>query len=177
MKKIALKIALIVLVVFGGGWYLATEADAAEPGDFLYPVDLATESIVRTFTFDDVALAELEEEILDERVDELESLTDEEEIDEELVAGATDRITDQQSRVQTRLETEDGELSGELEQVRSRYEVQAEEHIQIMEKVQTQVQGEDTQLKVKEAVSAYEKSLSGNTDSGSGSDNGNGNGK
>lgn len=164
MKKTISIIVTALLIIGLGGWYLAKEANASEPGDSLYSVDLASESVQRFFTFDDIALAELEEDILDERVEELEAIVDAETVDEELVDEATDNVTEQQSRVQTRLESESGETSGELEQLRNRYEEQVEEHLQIMEKVQTKVVGEDTQLKVQEAVDAYENSLNDTTE-------------
>jgi hypothetical protein len=172
MKKI-IYIILSVIVVLGlGGWYLATEADAAGPGDLLYPVDTTAEAIERFFTFDDIALAEFEQEVLDERVDELEALVDEETIDEELVLGATEEVSAQRARLQTHIEEGEATQEGSMEQVQNRYEVQAEEHIQIMEKVETKATGEDTQQKVQEAVKGYEESLKGSSGS-----SGNGNGK
>ncbi len=159
MKKTISIIVSVLLLVGIGGWYLVKEADASEPGDALYSVDLATESIQRFFTFDEVASVELEEDILDERAEELESLTGTETVDEDLVTQATDNLTEQQSRVQTRLEEESGNTNGELEQLRTRYEEQVEEHLQVMEQVRIKVQGEETQLKVQEAVDAYENSL------------------
>jgi hypothetical protein len=179
MKKQAiLTLTATVVLVALGGWYLVKEADAAGPGDLLYPIDLASESIERAFTFDDTASAELEEDILDERVDELEALVNEDTVDEELVLEATENVSDQQSRTQTRLETEDGEQNGDLEQARERYETQVEEHLQIMEQVQEKVQGEDTQLKVQETVKNYQNSVDTTTDgngTGNSSTNGNGN--
>lgn len=159
MKKLISIIVASVLLVGLGGYYLVKEADAAEPGDLLYPVDLASESVQRFFTFDEVASAELEEDILDERIDELNNLASEETIDEDLVLEATENVKEQQLRTQDRLETEDGELNGELEQARERYEQQVEEHLAVMEQVQEKAQGEETQNKIQEAVQSYEDSL------------------
>ena len=175
MKKTILTIVAVLLIVGLGGRYLAGEANAAEPGDLLYPVDLATESVERFFTFDEVASAELEEDILDERIDELEALTEAETVDEDLVLEATDNVIAQQDRVQTRLEDETGAAAGDLEQVRNRYEEQIEEHLQIMEQVQTKVEGDETQLKVQEAVDAYEESKADSTNGSDNSNSSNGN--
>lgn len=177
MKKIVYIVLAIILCLGLGGWYLVGEANASGPGNFLYPIDLAAESVERLVTFDEVALAELEVEILEERVEELELLADADVVDEALVLGATEKVDEQRSRAQLKIDSGDGEMTGAMEEVQNRYTVKAEEHIQVMEKVQTQVEGEDTKLKVKEAVSGFENSINkgssgSSTDSGS---SGNGN--
>ena len=177
MKKL-LYIVLAVIICLGiGGWYLVGEADAAGPDNFLYPIDLAAEAVERLVTFDEVALAELEAEILDERVEELEVLADADVIDEELILGATEKVDTQRARTQSKIDSGEGEMTGAMEEVQNRYEVKAQEHIKVMEKVQTQVEGEDTKLKVKETVSGFENSIDkGSSDSSSDSgSSGNGN--
>ena len=171
MKKLISIIVSVIVLLGLGGWYLVTEADASEPGDFLYPVDLATESIERLVTFDDIASSEFELDILDERVEELEVLIDKDTLDEELILGATEKVGDQRARVQVQIEKGEGNASEAMEQVQNRYKVQVEEHMKVMEKVQTKVEGKDAQLKVEQTVSGYENSLDkGNSDSSTGNE-------
>ena len=76
MKKL-LSVALVVILFLGGGGYvLATAADASVPGDAMYAIDLVAEDVQRALTTDDLALAEFEEEILQERVDEVEQIVE-----------------------------------------------------------------------------------------------------
>ena len=174
MKKLILIVVSSVLLVGLGGWYLVKEADAAGPGDLLYSIDIAAESVERFLTFDEVAEAELEEDILDERVDELETLIETEEIDEDLVLRATEDVDTQRSRVQQRLEI-DEDSTGTMEQVQNRYEEQVQEHVKVMEQVQEKVEGEETQNKVKETVSNYQNSVDDSTGENGNSTGGKGN--
>ena len=179
MKKI-LYIVLALIACLGiGGWYLVGEANAASPDNFLYPLDLAAESIERFVTFDEVALAELETEILNERVEELGVLIDTNIIDEELILEATKKIDEQRSQTQSKIDSGEKDMTEAMEQVQNQFEVKAQEHIKIMEKVQTKVEAENIKLKVKETVSGFEnfinkESSDSSTDSGS-SESGNGN--
>jgi len=171
MKKLISIIVSVIVLLGLGGWYLVIEADASEPGDFLYPVDLATESIERLITFNDIASSEFELDILDERVEELEVLIDKDTLDEELILGATEKVGDQRARVQVQIEKGEGNASEAMQQVQNRYKVQVEEHMKVMEKVQTKVEGKDAQLKVEQTVSGYENSLDkGNSDSSTGNE-------
>ena len=102
MKKL-LSVALVVILLLGGGGLaLATAADASVPGDAMYAIDLVAEDVQRALTTDDLALAELEEEILQERVDEVEQIV-EDGVDEEIVDEALQELTKQTERAQERI--------------------------------------------------------------------------
>lgn len=177
MKKVIPIILSVVILIGLGGWYLVKEADASEPGDLLYPVDIAAEAVERLVTFDDVALAEFEQEVLEERVEELDALVTKETVDEELILGATEKVSSQRSKVQEHIESGEATQEGSMEQVQNRYEVKAEEHIQVMEKVQNKSEEAGTQEKAQSAAKSYTDSISGNSSSdSSGSSSGNGNG-
>ncbi|MDD3474594.1 MAG: DUF5667 domain-containing protein [Candidatus Dojkabacteria bacterium] len=201
MKKV-IKVVLVLLIVLGGGGYLlAQEADAAEPGDTLYPIDILAENIQRLVTFDDLKSAELETEILAERVAELEALSDSDTDLSEVLAA----VSEQQDRVQQKLgdleANADKYQDGELEQIQNQYELQLEQHIQVMQQVENN--GEESALEVKEKLeenleqcgtgtcgttkedtgnsdgtngnSSNDDTTNGNSDSDNGSTNGNGN--
>lgn len=191
MKKVITVVLLLLIILGSGGYLLATQADAAEPGDTLYPVDILAENIERLLTFDDLKSAELETEILAERVEELENLSDSDS-DVDLTEVLAE-ISAQQDRVKQHLGEAEANptkyQSGQLEQVQNQYELQLEQHIQVMQKVQNN--GEDSALEIKEQLeenleqcgtgtcgSTKEETGNGNEDSGnedSGSSNGNGN--
>lgn len=150
MKKVFIAILLIVVVLGGGGYILAEKADAAEPGDSLYQVDLFVEDIERLLTFDELKKAKLETKILDERISELESLVESNSDLTEIVTA----VSAQQDRVREHLGTVENNpekyQDGQLEQSRNRYQEQLEQHIEVMEKVQNK--GEDSTLQIKQQL-------------------------
>jgi hypothetical protein len=133
-----------------GGVLLAQQADAAEPGDPLYNVDLLAEKVQRAIIFDEVKKAEFEGEILGERIAEYQSLT--------YRSADTDVILDEIEKQQTRVREFIGTMENNpenysedaLQQVQNRYEQQLEQNIEVMEK--TQNQGEDTAIQVKQEL-------------------------
>jgi hypothetical protein len=180
MRKIVTIILVLLVVLGGGGYLLAQSADAAEPGDTLYSVDLLAEDVQRLLTFDELKKAVLENDILEERVLELESLSDQDLDVEEILA----EVTIQQDRVREHL----GNLEGNTEmvqnqefvQLKNQYQEQLKEHITVMEKVQNK--GEDDALQVKqqleENLDNCSKGTCGSvkdTDTDSASENNNGN--
>ena len=199
MKKVITVVLVLLIVLGGGGYLLAQQADAAEPGDTLYSIDILAENIQRLVTFDNLKSAELETEILEERVAELESLS---ETDTDL-AEVLAAVSAQQDRVKEHIgdleANADKYQDGELEQIQNQYELQLQQHIQVMQKVENK--GEESALEVKEKLeenleqcgtgtcgstkettgNGNENSGNdsdtdkGNTDSGSSSTNGNGN--
>jgi hypothetical protein len=188
MKKVITVVLAVLLVLGGGGYLLAQKADAAEPGDALYSVDILAENIQRLVTFDDLKSAELETAILDERVAELESLVDEDSDTD--FAEVLAAVAEQQDRVREHIgtleENADNYQSGELEQIQNQYELQLEQHIQVMQKVENK--GEESALEVKEKLeenldqcgtgtcgSTKEETGNGNEDSGNASDTDKGN--
>ena len=153
MKK-ALTVGLVILLVLvGGGVLIAKPADASTPADPLYTVDLLAESIQRLITLDPVAKAELEQMILDERAQELTTISEDETLaTDDNLAKAIDALDKQNTRVQTRisnLENQEG-LEKALEQVQNRYENQVQEQKTYMNQIQSEVKnmGEDTQIKL-----------------------------
>jgi hypothetical protein len=186
MKKVLTIVLTVVVVLGGSGVLLAKPADAATPGDLLYPLDLAAEAVERVITTDPVAAAELELDILEERTEELDSLAEVAGVSDDTLDSAVDAVDAQNDRVQQRLQDlqdADGLQDGALEQVQNRYETQVEEHSQTMNQVETKVQdmGEATQLKIDNAVENLKKgatatsSNNGNTENESNSTNGNSN--
>ena len=150
MKKVLSVLLVLVVTLGGGGLILAKQANAAMPGDALYSVDLLAEEIQRTLTLDDIKRVELEGSILEERVSELESLSETTD-DLEDILGA---VSEQQQRVREHLGALEGDPNREateaLEQFRNRYEQQLEKHIEVMEKVQNK--GGDTAIQVKQQL-------------------------
>ncbi|MDY0097200.1 MAG: DUF5667 domain-containing protein [Candidatus Dojkabacteria bacterium] len=102
MNKLLSVLLVVILLLGGGGYVLATAADAAVPGDSMYAIDLIAEDVQRALTTDDLALAELEEDILQERVDEVEQIV-EGGVDEEIVDEALQELTKQTERAQERI--------------------------------------------------------------------------
>lgn len=157
MKKVLSILLVLVIVLGGGGYLLATEADASTPAEpFMYSVDLAAESVQRLFTFDELAKAELEQDLLDERALEVETLL-EEEVDEAVLGEAVDELDAQRERTEERVQVflnSDGNYEdAELERVRNRYETQLSNQIQNMEKVQEEYKnmGEETKKNFEDA--------------------------
>ena len=102
MNKLLSVLLVVILLLGGGGYALATVADAAVPGDTMYAIDLVAEDVQRALTTDDLALAELEADILQERVDEVEQIV-EKGADEEIVGEALQELTRQTERAQERI--------------------------------------------------------------------------
>jgi uncharacterized protein YjbJ (UPF0337 family) len=180
MKKVVTIILALLIIVGGGGYLLAQSADAAEPGDPLYSVDLLAEDVQRIVTLDDLKKTELEEDILAERVSELESVSEKDgEVEEILTA-----IEAQQDRVKKQIGKLEGNpekyQDGELEQIQNRYKEQLEQHIQVMETVQNK--GEDTAIEIKQNLQENLESCRGGTcgsvddqENGAETESGNGN--
>ena len=105
----------------------------------MYAIDLVAEDIQRALTTDDLALAELEQDILEERAEEVEEIV-EEGVDEEVVQDALDELEKQRDRTQERLLTlmsdESKYTDAERAEVTLRYEKLVQEQIQKMEEVQ-----------------------------------------
>jgi hypothetical protein len=161
MKKVFTVILALLVVLGGGGYLLAEQADAAEPGDTLYSVDLLAESVQRLITLDELKKAELETDILEERMTELESVS---ETDMDLT-DVLSAVSAQQDRVREHLGNLESNpekyQDGELEQVRNRYQEKIEQHIQVMEKVQNK--GEDSAIQIKQQLEVdLENCRSGN---------------
>jgi len=147
MNKVLAIVLALVVILGGGGYLLATQADAATPAQPLYTVDVLAESIERFLTFNPVAKAELEQRILDERAEEILALV-EDEVDEEVLSEAIEALEKQTTRTQERVQllADENVEDAEMERIQNRYEEQLQEQVQNMEKVQTQYKnmGEET---------------------------------
>lgn len=143
MKKVLSILLILVIVLGGGGYLLASQANASTPTDPLYKVDLFAEQIQRTFTFNEVKSAELEQDILDERAEELETLL-EDETDEEVLGEAVEMLDDQrvraEERVQLLMEEDANYDEATLARIQTRLETQLQNQLQNMERVQQQFQ-------------------------------------
>lgn len=150
MKKVIL-VLLVIVMIGSGAVLLAQQADAAEPGDTLYSIDLLAEKVQRALMFDDLKEAEFETAVLGERVAELSTVSATEDGDvEELLAA----VSEQQTRVKDCIGLLEGnpELyqDGELEQIQNQYEQQLQQHIEVVEQVQNK--GKDTAIQIKQEL-------------------------
>ena len=139
MKKLLSVLLVVVLLLGGGGFLLATAADASTPGDALYAIDLVAEDIQRALTTDELALVELEQDILEERAEEVESIV-EEGANEDVVQDALDGLEKQRDRTQERLLTlmsDDSKYDdADRAEVTLRYEKLVQEQVKKMEEIQ-----------------------------------------
>lgn len=138
MKKVLSVLLVLIILLGSGGYLLATKADASTPLDSLYTVDLFAEAVQRTFTFGDIAQAEFEQAILDERSEELETLI-EEETEESVLGEAIGELEDQRLRVEKKVQVllnDEGNYDeAAIERIRTRYEEQLQNQLQNMEMV------------------------------------------
>jgi len=93
-------VAVIAIVLLGGAG-TTYASDSAAPGDFLFPIDKAVEGVQRVFTFSAVSKSEFELEVMEERVLELEEVSDGDSSD--AVADAIDEVEGQQLRIREQL--------------------------------------------------------------------------
>ncbi len=131
-KKVKMLVASVIgvtlLILVGTG--VAYASDGSRPGDILYPIDKASESIQRALITDATNKTEFELDVMDERVKELNELSTES--DDESIKEAISEVDDQQVRLQTRLQ--------EMTQLREENKIQTQEQLKVMEKLQTKVQ-------------------------------------
>jgi hypothetical protein len=157
MKKVLSTLLVLILVLGVGGYLLASSADASEPGDTLYSVDILAEDVQRLFAFNTLDKAELEQAILDERAEELLALL-EKEANEDVVKEAVDGLDKQRVRAEERIQLladEKGNIEdADLTRVQNRYEQQVEEQLMNMEKVQNKYMnvGEETKKGFEDAA-------------------------
>lgn len=128
LKIILSIVSVITTLTAGGGTVYAS--DSANPGDFLYGLDQTVESFQRAVTTDPVKSAELEIKLMDERVLELQKVTEANET--ENIAQALDEVTQQQTRIQERLVT--------MNELRVENKLQTQEQLKVMEQLQLKVQ-------------------------------------
>lgn len=103
MSKVLGIIISVAIIVGGGGYFLATKANAATPADPLFNLDLALEDAQRLFTLNDVASIALEQDILEERQTELEAMLEDEDTTDEQLGEAIRLMAQQRLRAYERL--------------------------------------------------------------------------
>ncbi|MBN1373759.1 hypothetical protein JW962_00250, partial [Candidatus Dojkabacteria bacterium] len=136
--KVIISIVSIVATL-GAGTGTIYASDSANPGDFLYGLDKTVESVQRTFTSSLVNKAELEMAIMDERILELEKLSEGD--NSEAVSESISEVEAQQLRLQERFQ--------EMNQLRIENKLQTQEQQQVMEKLQAKFQiHEETMNKI-----------------------------
>lgn len=121
---------ITVVATLGASTGTIYASDSANPGDFLYGLDKTVESVQRTFTSDPVKKAELELAIMDERVLELEKLSEGD--SSKAISESISEVEAQQLRLQERLQ--------EMDQLRTENKLQTQEQQQVMEKLQAKIQ-------------------------------------
>jgi hypothetical protein len=127
VKIIASIVSVVTVLGAAGGTVYAS--DSAKPGDFLFPLDTRLEQVQRSFISDPVAEAEFELNTMDERVLELEKLS--ESGDSEAVADSISEVEAQELRLQERLQ--------EMDQLRTENKIQTEEQQQVMIKLEEKI--------------------------------------
>lgn len=113
---------------------VAYASDEAVPGDVLYPVDKAVESVKRVLTRNTVRAAELEMDIMGERVREMNEVANrlnEDKTSTKAMTKAIGEVDAQRERVQSKM--------GELEQLRKNGEIDDETHYQVMNQLNQQL--------------------------------------
>ena len=146
-------VAVIAIVLLGGAG-TTYASDSAAPGDFLFPIDKAVEGVQRVFTFSAVSKSEFELEVMEERVLELEEVSDGDSSD--AVADAIDEVEGQQLRIREQLRIMD-ELrlenklqNEEQQQVMQKIQEKVQEHNEIMNQVQTKLQNKNDSANAEE---------------------------
>lgn len=103
MNKVLGIIISVALIVGVGGYFLATKANAATPADPLFSIDLALEDAQRLLTLNDVASITLEQDILEERQEELEAMLEDEDTTDDQLGEAIRLMVQQRLRAYERL--------------------------------------------------------------------------
>lgn len=140
--KLKAGIAIAASVILIGSSVVTVHAsNDANPGDFLYPLDKAVENFERTFITDPVAKSTYEMLVMDERVEELKTLSAEDDkIDS---ASAIGEVDAQQIRLQERLR--------EMDQLRTENKLQTQDQLKVMEQLKLRVnKNEETMNQVQQ---------------------------
>ena len=111
-------------------------SDSAMPGEMLFPVDKAMEQIRRTLTINPLDRAGYEMDVMDERVLELKKMSEGE--DSLGLSKAISEVEAQQSRVRAML--------GEMTQLRAGDMNQAQEQLEVMNKLAAKIQNNEEVL-------------------------------
>jgi hypothetical protein len=155
MAKVLGILLSVVVILGGGGYLLATKANASAPNDTLFKLDVLLEEAQRLITLDEVAKTELEQEILEERQSEIEAMLNEDGISEELMNDAIEYMNQQRIRtyeklgeVQEKMEQKGNTQAAEsLEKVQNKYMENLQKQLETAQKVQNKFKGIDNTVK------------------------------
>jgi hypothetical protein len=155
MAKVLGILLSVVVILGGGGYLLATKANASAPNDTLFKLDVLLEEAQRLITLDEVAKTELEQEILEERQSEIEAMLNEDGVSEELMNDAIEYMNQQRIRtyeklgeVQEKMEQKGNTQAAEsLEKVQNKYMENLQKQLETAQKVQNKFKGIDNTVK------------------------------
>jgi len=151
-------LALAIVFVGVGGFFLIREANASTPADALFPLDKFAESVTRLAILNPEAEIAFETKVLDERLTELDALTAE----NEDTTKALKEIDAQVDTLDTAVVDGDTKLTlQQREELRLQYQEKIQLHIQTMEKVQEQVGNETAQQSIQKSIDRLDLKLEG----------------
>ncbi len=148
LSKPLMIVACAIIILGGGGLILAEKANAATPETSLYSMDKLFESITRTLTLNPEALVAFEQQVLDERLEELAAITDTSDV--ELYVA---EVEDQEEKLELAIdESGDTLTTEEKAQIREQYQERVQAHIQTMEQVQQRVGNEQAKESIGKVI-------------------------
>jgi uncharacterized protein YxeA len=150
MKKVLMLILSIVVILGVGGYFLVKESYAATPADPLFAIQGIADDVQRAFTFDDVAKTQLEQKILVRRQEQVERMTQRDDVTDEQLEKGLELMAQQRTRVQERLqiaeqtllESEANERAIEaIQEVQQGYDENLDRQLETIEKAQERGNG------------------------------------
>lgn len=178
-------VAVATILTLGTGGVAVKAADAAVPGSTFYFLDTFGENVSRAVTTDPTAKANLELQILDERLQELTDLQ-KNAADSKQTKIALEELAHQQEVTKELVKkmnekTDDAEKEKEKEQITKEYEKHLQEQARELDKIEAEHQGEqevedsvneaqqkqaeaEREMQKQEAEQSFENSNSGTTE-------------
>lgn len=146
-RPFAIVIATVILVG-RGAFLLAEKANAATPETSLYTMDKFFESVKRKFIFNPENLVNFEQQILEERLEELVAMTNTNKLDLYI-----SEIEAQEEKLDLAIDESGDSIAEEKKvQIREQYQERIQAHIQTMEQVQQKLGNEQAQESVGKAI-------------------------
>ncbi len=154
MSKALGIIISVALIVGVGGYFLATKANAATPADPLFGVDTALEGVQRLLTLDDIAKVDLEQNILEERQEEVETMLADKECTQEQIQEGMKLMAQQRTRAYERLgevakkQEEKGNVKAaeSISEAQSRYLEHLDTQLDTTQKAEAKFTGLDSEV-------------------------------
>jgi exonuclease VII large subunit len=169
MKKVLMLILSVGTILGVGGYFLVKESYAATPADPLFAVQGIADDVQRAFTFDEVAKTELEQEILVRRQEQVEKMTEREEVTDEQLEEALQLMVQQRTRVQEKLQTVEQKLEQNqvnekateaIQNVQKQYDVHLDKQLETIDKAQERGNGIGQSVKEDTVEEAIERGRS-----------------